>query len=246
MAELTQKEEEVRKKREEEERKVKVVEEEARMKRETEEREAKEWVDLVNRLKEMAEWDPAFLVESGLQVSSPYTTYLAVDGSKCKKCRTCNAVCIGVTKKTCTEGVRLHDSCSNNNSMKNHISFILILLNVLPGHKGSLGEPDTANVGCAKPGKHPRPRHTRQSPARSTTFSSTFKWKVIKFDEDNDLESNVTRKRAKVSNDKDLLLSRAEVVELVRTVVMELQSIQNALNGTQEALANFTSQASGK
>ena len=66
----------------------------------------------------------------------------------------------------------------------------------------------------------------------------------MKFNEDDASESNVTThisKRAKVLHDKDSLLSRAEVVEVVRTVVMELQSIQDALDRTREALAHFTS-----
>ena len=71
----------------------------------------------------------------------------------------------------------------------------------------------------------------------------------VKFDNDDTLESNVTThvsKRAKVSHDEDSLLSRAEAVEVVRTVTMELQSIQDALNRTWEALAHFTFRANGR
>ena len=106
---------------------------------------------------------------------------------------------------------------------------------------------DTANVKGPKPGKCPKPRRTRQFPTRSTASSSAAKRKV-KFDNDAP-ESNVTThisKRAKVSHDEDSLLSRAEVVEVVGTVAMELQSIQDALDRTREALAHFTSQANGK
>ena len=105
-----------------------------------------------------------------------------------------------------------------------------------------LNEPHTAKV------ERPKPRRTRQSPAQSTTSSSAAKRKV-KFDEDNAPESNVTTcvsKRAKVSHNEDSLLSRAEAAEVVRTVAMELQSIQDALDRTREALAHFTSWANGK
>ena len=64
-----------------------------------------------------------------------------------------------------------------------------------------------------------------------------------KFDDDDAPESNVTThvsKRAKVSHDEGSLLSRAEA-EVVGTVAMELQSIQDALDRTREALAHFTS-----
>ena len=109
-------------------------------------------------------------------------------------------------------------------------------------------EPDTADVEGPKPGERPKPRRTRQSPAQSTASSSAAKRKV-KFNEDDALESNVTTcisKRAKVSHDEDSLLSRAEAAEVVGTVAMELQSIQDALDRTQEALAHFTSRANGK
>ena len=71
----------------------------------------------------------------------------------------------------------------------------------------------------------------------------------MKFDEDDALESNVTTrvsKRAKVSHNEDSLLSRAEAAEVVGTVAMELQSIQDGLDRTYEALAHFTSRANGK
>ena len=125
--------------------------------------------------------------------------------------------------------------------------YFIFLLNVPPARKVS-DEPDTADVEGPKPGERPKPRRTRQSPAQSTASSSAAKRKV-KFNEDNALESNVTTrisKRAKVSHDEDSLLSRAEVAEVVGTVAMELQSIQDALDRTREALAYFTSRANGK
>lgn len=109
-------------------------------------------------------------------------------------------------------------------------------------------EPDTADVEGPKPGERPKPRRTRQSPTRSTASSSAAKRKV-KFDDDDAPESNVTTrvsKRAKVSHDEGSLLSRAEAAEVVGTVAMELQSIQDALDRTREALAHFTSRANGK
>ena len=71
----------------------------------------------------------------------------------------------------------------------------------------------------------------------------------MKFDDDDAPESNVTTrisKRAKVLHNEDSLLSRAEAVEVVGTVAMELQSIQDALDRTREALVHFTSWANGK
>ena len=109
-------------------------------------------------------------------------------------------------------------------------------------------EPDTADVEGPKPSERPKPRRTRQSPTRSTASSSAAKRKV-KFDDDDAPESNVTTrvsKRAKVSHDEGSLLSRAEAAEVVGTVAMELQSIQDAFDRTREALAHFTSRANGK
>ena len=105
-------EEEVRRKKEEEERKVKVVEEE-RMKREKEESEAREQIRLLEKVKEIVEQDPTFLVSSSLQVSTPCTTYLAIDRGKCERCMSCNLVCLGIARKTCKECTRLHCACSN-------------------------------------------------------------------------------------------------------------------------------------
>jgi hypothetical protein len=125
--------------------------------------------------------------------------------------------------------------------------YFIFLLNVPPARKVS-DEPDTADVEGPKPGERPKPRWTRQSPAQSTTSSSAAKRKV-KFNEDDTPESNVTThvsKRAKVLHDEDSLLSRADAAEVVGTVAMELQSIQDALDRTQEALAHFTSWANGK
>ena len=125
--------------------------------------------------------------------------------------------------------------------------YLLFLLNVLPARK-LLDEPDTTKVEHPKPGERPKPRRTRQSPAQSTAASSAVKQKV-KFNEDDAPESNVTThvsKRAKVSHDEESLLSRAEAAEVVGTVAMELQSIQDALDRTREALAHFTSRATGK
>ena len=71
----------------------------------------------------------------------------------------------------------------------------------------------------------------------------------MKFNEDDAPESNITTrvsKRAKVSHVVVSLLSRAEAAEVVGTVTMELQSIQDALDRTREALAHFTSRANGK
>jgi hypothetical protein len=107
-------EEEAMRKKEEEERKAKVAEEEARRKREEAERHAKLRAGLIVKVKELAERDPDFLAQSGLQVASPRTTYPAVDGGKCDKCMTRNVVCLGVAGKTCTECARLHYACSNN------------------------------------------------------------------------------------------------------------------------------------
>jgi hypothetical protein len=126
---------------------------------------------------------------------------------------------------------------------------ILYLLNLLPARKGSSDEPDITIVERPKPGERPRPRRARQSPARSTASSSVGKRKAVKFDGDDAPESNVaTRasKRAKVSDDEDPLLSRAEAAELIGLVVMELEGMQNALDRTREALAHFTSRANGK
>ena len=109
-------------------------------------------------------------------------------------------------------------------------------------------ELDTANVEGPKPSERPKPHQTRQSPTQSTASSSAAKRKV-KFDDDDAPESNITTrvsKRAKVSHNKDSLLSRAEVAEVVGTVTMELQNIQDALDRTWEALAHFTSRANGK
>ena len=120
--------------------------------------------------------------------------------------------------------------------------YFIFLLNVPPARKVS-DEPDTTDVEGPKPGEGPKPRQTRQSPAQSTASSSAAKRKV-KFNEDDAPESNITTrisKRAKVSHDEDSLLSKAEAVEVVGTVTMELQSIQDALNRTREALAHFTS-----
>ena len=125
--------------------------------------------------------------------------------------------------------------------------YFIFLLNVLLARK-VLDEPDTADVEGPKPGERPKPCWTRQSPTRSTTSSSAAKRKV-KFDDDDAPESNVTTrvsKRAKVSHDEGSLLSRAEAAEVVGTVAMELQSIQDALDRTREALAHFTSRANGK
>ena len=83
-------------------------------------------------------------------------------------------------------------------------------------------------------------------PAWSTASSSAAKQKA---DSDNAPESNIAShvsKRIKVSDNEDLPLSRAEAAGLVRTVMMELQSIQNALDRTWDALVKFTSQVSGK
>jgi hypothetical protein len=117
-------EEEARKKREEEERKAKVAEEEARMKREEEEK----WLGLIVKVKQLAERDPDFLALSGLQLSSPRTTYPAVDGGKCEKCMSRNVVCLGVAGKTCAECARLHYACSNNTGTRTiFILFYFIL-----------------------------------------------------------------------------------------------------------------------
>ena len=242
-------EEEARRKKEEEERKAKVVEEEERMKREKEESEARERICALEKVKEIAEQDPAFLEASGLQVSATRTTYPAVDGGKCERCMNRNLVCLGLAGKTCKECARLHCTCSNNATrMRPHFFFLIFLLNVLLACKVS-DEPDTADVEGPKPGERPKPRRTRQSPTRSTTSSSAAKRKV-KFDDDDDApDSNVTTrvsKRAKVSHDEGSLLSRAEAAEVVAMVTMELQGIQDALDRTQEALAHFTSRANGK
>ena len=63
---------------------------------------------------------------------------------------------------------------------------------------------------------------------------------MVKFDK-NTLELNVptpASKRAKVSDDEESLLSRAEVAKL--------KGIKNALDRTQEALVNFASWDNGK
>lgn len=129
--------------------------------------------------------------------------------------------------------VRLHYLCSNNTGMRNHISFHFILLNIPPGHRGLSGELDTTNVKHAKPSECPRLCHAKKSP----TWSS-----AIKFNKDNAPESDVTRKRAKVSDDEDPSFHELRLW----TVMIELQRIQNALNRTWEVLANFTLQGGGK
>ena len=119
--------EEARRKKEEEERKAKVAEEEERMKREREkeESEARERIRALEKVKEIAEQDPAFLEASGLQVSTTCTTYPAVDGRKYKRCMNRNLVCLGLAGKTCKECARLHCACSNNATrMRPHV-FIL-------------------------------------------------------------------------------------------------------------------------
>ena len=183
-AEAAQKEEERQRLLAEEEARRK-KEEEERMKREKEESEVRERIRMLEKVKEIAEQDPAFLEASSLHV--------------------------------------------------------------LPARK-VLDKPDTSNVEGPKPSEGPKPRQPRQSPTWSTTSSSTAKRKM-KFDDDTAPESNVTTcvsKRTKVSHDGDCLLSRAEAVEVVGTVAMELQSIQDALDRTQEVLVHFTSQANGK
>ena len=118
-------EEEARRKKEEEERKAKVVEEEERMKREKEESEARERIRALEKVKEIAEQDPAFLEASGLQVSATRTTYPAVDGGKCERCMNRNLVCLGLAGKTCKECARLHCACSNNATRMRPHFFIL-------------------------------------------------------------------------------------------------------------------------
>ena len=108
-------EEEARRKREEEERMAKVTKEEEKREREKEESEAREWIRVLEKVKEIAEQDPAFLAVSGRQVSAPRTTYPAVDGGKCERCLSCNLVCVGIARKTCVECTRLHCVCSNKN-----------------------------------------------------------------------------------------------------------------------------------
>ena len=176
-------EEEARKKREEEERKAKVEEEEVRIKREKEESEAREQLGLVEKIKEMAEQDPTFLAFSSLQVSAPCTTYLAIDGSKCKKCMSCNVV-------HWSHWEDLHRVCQvalcmlqQEHPFETTFYYFLFLLNVLPACKDMSDKPDTTNLKHPKPSKCPRPHCTRQSPTRSTTSSSAAKQKV-KFDED--------------------------------------------------------------
>ena len=83
------------------------------MKREKEESEARELICMLEKVKEIAEQDPAFLAASNLQVSAPRTTYPAVDGSKCERCLSRNLVCLGIAGKTCVECTRLHCMCSN-------------------------------------------------------------------------------------------------------------------------------------
>ena len=61
-----------------------LAEEEERMKREKEESEVREWICLLEKVKEIAEQDPAFLASFSLQVSTPHTTYPAVDGTNAR------------------------------------------------------------------------------------------------------------------------------------------------------------------
>ena len=104
-------EEEARRKKEEEERKAKVAEEEERrkkeeeerMKREKEESEVRERIRTLEKVKEIAEQDPAFLEASGLQVSATRTTYPAVDGGKCERCMNRNLVGLGIAGKRSEE-----------------------------------------------------------------------------------------------------------------------------------------------
>ena len=102
--------------------------------------------------------------------------------------------------------------------------------------------PSLVNVpGLAAPDHPPPgPPHPALLPSRRSNLMRTMPWNPM---------SNITThvsKRAKVSDDKDSFLSRAEVAKLIGMVVMELQSIQNALDRTWESLVNFTSQANGK
>ena len=95
------------------------------MKREKEESEARERIRVLEKVREIAEQDPAFLEASGLQVSAPRTTYLAVDGRKCERCMNRNLVCLGIARKTCKECTRLHCACSNNATrMRPHVSIL--------------------------------------------------------------------------------------------------------------------------
>ena len=95
------------------------------MKREKEESEARERICMLEKVREIAEQDPAFLEASGLQVSAPRTTYLAVDGGKCERCMNRNLVGLGITRKTCKECARLHCTCSNNATrMRPHVSIL--------------------------------------------------------------------------------------------------------------------------
>ena len=115
-AEAAQREEEHQRFLAEEEARRKKKEEE-RMMREKEESKARERIRLREKVKEIAEQDPTFLVLSGLQVSTPHTTYLTVDSGKCERCMSHNLVCLGITGKTCTECARLHCTCSNKTSV---------------------------------------------------------------------------------------------------------------------------------
>ena len=123
-AEAAQREEERQRLLAEEEARRK-KEEEERMKREKEESEARERIRALEKVKEIAEQDPAFLEAFGLQVSATRTTYPAVDGGKCERCMNRNLVCLGLVGKTCKECARLHCVCSNNATrMRPHV-FIL-------------------------------------------------------------------------------------------------------------------------
>lgn len=152
-------------------------------------------------------------------------------------------VCVGVAGKSCQECYRLHLGCSNTSESAIYIWFLVVFINIADSVRkakaepsGTLGDPAK---GKGRKAKAPTVPLTANSKAAAAPLR---KKRGADEDEADSIGSSASCKKIKT----DDLLSRAEAAELVGGVVMQLETVQQALDQVRASLAQFAGKANGK